>query len=49
MLYSRTQAVDFHYETYGEISPSRTPNASGISLIFPFQIDTRTRKYILHR
>ena len=45
---SRTHAVDFHYETYGEISPSHTIlYASLLSLILPFQVDIRTRKYML--
>ena len=45
---SRTHAIGFHYETYGEISSSRTP-ALLLSLILPFQKDIRTRKCILHR
>ena len=49
-MYSLTHASGFHYETYGEISPSRTLSyASLLSLILPFQIYIRQRKYILHR
>ena len=39
--------VDSHYETYGEISHSLI-YASLLSLIFQFQVDIRTRKYIQH-
>ena len=47
---SRTHADGFHYETYGEISPSRTLFYTlHCSLILLFQIDIRTRKCILHR
>ena len=57
----KVRAVGFHYETYGELiyaygSVGIVGNlalsflyASLLSLILPFQIDIRTRKYILHR
>ena len=38
---SRTDAVGFHYETYGEINH--------LALTLPFQVYIRTGKYILHQ
>ena len=51
LTHSRTHAADFHYQTYGEISPSNTLVYMLYSSVWflPFQLDNSARKYILHR
>ena len=48
MITAKIHAVGFHYETYGEISPSGTLSlkllyATLLSLILPIQIEMCTR------